>query len=124
VANRTVAIAAGDGAEIPSEIANGGPVHEARDPGDLRDVRQIDAQLGGRVDLFEALTAAALTRTALEPELKRRSRRSAAMVAALAAAAALVLAVAYSRSSSRPSPPQPASPPVAATSVPRSATGW
>jgi hypothetical protein len=65
-------------------------------------------------DLFEALTAAALTRTTLEPELKRRSRRSAAVVAALAAAAALVLAVAYSRSSSRPSSPRPVSPPVAA----------
>ena len=64
-------------------------------------------------DLFEALTAAALTRTAREPELKRRSRRSAAVVAALAAAA-LVLAVAYSRSSSRPSAPPPVSPPVAA----------
>jgi hypothetical protein len=67
-------------------------------------------------DLFEALTAAALTRTALEPELKRRSRRSAAGFAALAlaAAAAVVLAVAYSRSSSGPSSPPPVSPPVAA----------
>jgi hypothetical protein len=76
--------------------------------------RRLAQDALGDPDLFEALTAAALTRTALEPELKRRSRRSAAVVAALAAAAALVLAVAYSRSSNRPSPPQPVSPPFAA----------